>query len=99
VEKIFEIISTSGPQGGFVAVVLLLLFFVRKQEAGVRNEINGSLQRLQTENDGLRAKIKELNTEIDTQREERRAAEDRADKQRRRAEAAESKLGVTDVTG
>lgn len=98
-EKIFEIISTSGPQGGFVAVVLLLLFFVRKQEAGVRNEINGSLQRLQTDNDGLRAKIGELNSEIDTLRKERRAAEDREDQQRRRAEAAESKLGVTDVKG
>jgi cell division protein FtsB len=99
VEKIFEIISTSGPQGGFVAIVLLLLFFVRKQEAGVRVEINGSLQRLQTENDELRAKNEELEDKNDVLRKERRAAEDREDQQRRRAEAAESKLGVNDVKG
>jgi predicted nucleic acid-binding Zn-ribbon protein len=99
VEKIFEIISTSGPQGGFVAIVLLLLFFIRKQEAGVRTEINGSLQRLQTENEGLRARIVELEDEIDVLRKERRAAEDREDQQRRRAEAAESTTGVNNVKG
>ena len=98
-EKIFEIISTSGPHGGFVAIVLLLLFFIRKQEAGVRVEINGSLQRLQTENEGLRARIDELEDEVEAQRTLRRAAEDREDQQRRRAEAAESKSGVNDVKG
>ena len=98
-EKIFVIISTSGPQGGFVAIVLLLLFFVRKQEAGVRVEINGSLQRLQSENEELRAKIDELEDKNDLLRKERRESEDREDHQRRRAEAAESKLGVNDVKG
>lgn len=95
-EKIFEIMSTSGPYGSFVAIVLLIFVFVRKQELGIRTEINGSLQRLQTDLAEANKKIDELEDEVDKERTKRREAEDREDIQRRRADAAESILGIRD---
>lgn len=98
-EKIFEIITTSGPQGGFVGLVLLIYYYVRKQESGVRTEINGSLQRLQTEAEALRDTIDELEKEVDTERDLRRKAEDREAVQRRRADLLEAELRNRDQHG
>lgn len=105
-DKFWDILGTAGYPSGIVVIVLTLLFYLRKQESGVRTDINGSLQRLTAETldlrdeiDALEEKLRDKETEIDTLRKERREAEDREDKQRRRAEAAEAKLGDTDARG
>lgn len=105
-DKFFDILGTAGYPSGIVGIVLMLLFYLRKQESGVRTDINGSLQRLTAETLDQRDEIEELSnklrdkeTEIDTLRKERRLAEDREDLQRRRAEAAEAKLGGIDARG
>jgi uncharacterized protein YlxW (UPF0749 family) len=94
VDKFLDILGTAGYPSGIVGIVLMLLFYLRKQESGVRTDINGSLQRLTAENLDLKDELREAQDEIDTLRNERRAAEDREDKQRRRAEAAEAQLGA-----
>lgn len=98
-EKFLDILGTAGYPSGIVGIVLMLLFYLRKQESGVRTDINGSLQRLTAENLDLKDEVREKEDEIDTLRKERREAEDREDKQRRRAEAAEAQLGVNDARG
>lgn len=103
-EKFLDILGTAGYPSGFVGIVLVLLFYLRRQESGVRTDINGSLQRLTAENLDLRDEIDTLKEErdglqgtIDLLRKERREAEDREDRQRRRADAAEEKLGDRDA--
>jgi septal ring factor EnvC (AmiA/AmiB activator) len=91
VDKFLEILGTAGYPSGFVGIVLMLLFWVRKQESGIRTDINGSLQRLTTDIEAKNAELREAETEIDTLRKERRDAEDREDRQRRRADAADAK--------
>jgi len=108
VEKLLDILGTAGYPSGIVGICLMLLFYLRKQESGVRTDINGSLQRLTAENLDLREELeaekearktdtRELEAEVDTLRKERRAAEDREDQQRRRADLAEAKLGDRDA--
>lgn len=100
-DKFWDILGTAGYPSGFVGICLMLLFYLRKQESGVRTDINGSLQRLTAETldlkdeiDSNRDEIRSKEGEIDTLRRERRESEDREDKQRRRAEAAEAKLAA-----
>jgi septal ring factor EnvC (AmiA/AmiB activator) len=104
VEKLIDILGTAGYPSGIVGVCLMVLFYLRKQESGVRADINGSLQRLtaekldlQEEIDVLKGEIRTNESEIDTLRKERREAEDREDKQRRRADLAEARLGDRDA--
>jgi hypothetical protein len=99
VDKFLDILGTAGYPSGIVGIVLMLLFYLRKQESGVRTDINGSLQRLTAEILDLKDELREKEDLIDTLRKERRAAEDREDQQRRRAEAAEAKLGDRDARG
>lgn len=103
-EKLIDILGTAGYPSGIVGVCLMVLFYIRKQESGVRADINGSLQRLtaekldlQDEIDSLEDKIRLKEEEIDLLRKERREAEDRETQQRRRAEAAEARLGDRDA--
>lgn len=103
-DKFLDILGTAGYPSGIVGIVLMLLFYLRRQESGVRTDINGSLQRLTAEVLDLRDQIDELEerlkakeAEIDLLRKERREAEDREDQQRRRAEAAEAKSGDRDA--
>lgn len=98
-DKFLDILGTAGYPSGIVGIVLMLLFYLRKQESGVRTDINGSLQRLTAEILDLKDELREKEDLIDTLRKERRAAEDREDQQRRRAEAAEAKLGDRDARG
>lgn len=105
-EKFLDILGTAGYPSGIVGICLMILFYLRKQESGVRTDINGSLQRLTAETLDLKDEIDELKdeirareSEIDTLRKERREAEDREDKQRRRAEAAEALIGGSDARG
>lgn len=105
-DKFLDLLGTAGFPSGFVGICLMLLYYVRRQEAGVRSDINGSLQRLTAEKldlneeiDTLKAEIRTLEDTIDLLRKERREAEDRADQLRRRAEAAEDKIGDTDARG
>lgn len=98
-DKFLDILGTAGYPSGIVGIVLMLLIYLRKQESGVRTDINGSLQRLTAENLDLKDELEEKETLIDTLRKERREAEDREDMQRRRAEAAEAKLGDYDARG
>lgn len=105
-DKFWDILGTAGYPSGIVGIVLMLLFYLRRQESGVRTDINGSLQRLTAETldlrdeiDVLEEKLQSKEAEIDTLRKERREAEDREDRQRRRAEAAEAKIGESDARG
>lgn len=97
---LIDLLGTVGPAGGIIGVVLLLLFYLRKQEAGVREDVNGSLARLTAENLDLRAEIKEKDERLDAYeakfdelRTARREAEDRELQQRRRAESYKHLLG------
>jgi septal ring factor EnvC (AmiA/AmiB activator) len=92
VDKVLDILGAAGYPSGFAGVVLMLLFYLRKQESGIRADINGSIQRLQAEKADLEAKLDARDEEIDLTRKERRDAEDREDKQRRRADALQARL-------
>lgn len=103
-DRLLDFLGTAGYPSGFVGIVLTLLFFIRKQESGVRSDINGSLQRLTAEKldlkdeiDALNAKLDKAEGTIDDLRTARREAEDREYTQRRRADAAEAKLGEPDA--
>lgn len=92
-EKFLEFASSAGAPTTMVGSLLLLFFYLRKAEAGMRTEINGSLVRLQQEKEALKAEIAAKETEaeglqgiIDSLRQARRDAEDAADAQRRRAD-------------
>lgn len=98
-EKFIEILGNAGPTGSIVGICLTLLFYLRKQESGIRSDINGSLARLQAEKETLQAELEEEKSQseakeslIDTLRVHRRQAEDLEDKERRRADAAEAAL-------
>lgn len=98
-DKVFEYLTANGYNTTAVGGLLLAFFYLRNQEAGVRNDINTSLQRLQKDVELLREQIEELEAEleekeaqIDELRKQRRAAEDQAAAESRRADAAEFKL-------
>lgn len=101
-DKAFEgfssFITAIGPAGyptSLLGGVLMLFFYLRKQEAANRNDIVSSLQRLQKDKEFLLGRIdtlqKELDAkeaEIDALRGQRREQEDKAYNESRRAEAA-----------
>lgn len=98
-DKFLEVIGAAGYPTTTIGGVLLLFFYLRKAEAGMRTEINGSLARLQGEKAALQTEIDRLEEEADRMedmfdqlRKDRRDAEDREIEQRRRAELAEAKL-------
>ena len=98
-DKFLEFLANAGPTGTIVGICFALLFYLRRQESGIRADINGSLARLQQEKETLQAELEAEKKEndakeaqIDAFRTERRAAEDEADIQRRKAEAAERAL-------
>src|SRR5213595_2588285 len=104
VDKLADILGTAGYPSGFVGVVLLLFFYVNKQNSGSRVALNGTLQRLSAEvldlreeNDNLKTDLRAREDEIDTLRKERRAAEDKETEATRRADRAEAKLGDQSV--
>lgn len=82
-EKLLELITSAGGQTTVVGGLLLVFFYLRKAESGMRSEINNSLVRLQADKQELQEQIDKMeedsrNREIlfDTLREERRAAQD-----------------------
>lgn len=95
-------IGAVGPAGyptTLLGGVLMVFFYLRKQESGVRKEIVLSLQRLQTDKDGLQARIdimqRELDAkegEIDALRSQRRTLEDKAYNESRRADGLQQDL-------
>lgn len=99
-DKVFEgfgsLISTIGPAGyptSLLGGVLMLFFYLRKQESGVRNDIVLSLQRLQKDKDALQARVDALQRELDAKeneidafRAQRRDLEDKAYNEGRRAD-------------
>lgn len=98
-DKAFEILGAAGYPTTLVGGVLFLFFYLRKAEAGMRTEINGSLARLQKDKtdlqaiiDGLEQEVATKEKEIDEARTKRREAEDREFKEKRRADDAEAKL-------
>lgn len=101
---LLDLLASAGPAGGIIGVVLLLLFYLRKQEQGVRADVNGSLARLTAENLDLRAEIREQDLKLedyeakfDELRTARREAEDRELQQTRRADAYLHLLGELDA--
>lgn len=111
-EKLLELITSAGGQTTVVGGLLLVFFYLRKAEAGMRTEINASLVRLQADKQELQEQVDKLEehsrnreTLFDTLREERRAAQDAQHLALRekhdaevRAEAAEAKLRQMGIT-
>lgn len=105
-EKLLELITSAGGQTTVVGGLILIFFYLRRAEAGMRGEMNESLARLRAEKQELLERIDVLEeasrgkeTLFDTLREERRAAQDEKYKAIRdmheaieRAEDAEEKL-------
>jgi hypothetical protein len=101
-DKAFEgfssFITAIGPAGYPTSVlggVLMLFFYLRKQESGMRAEIVLSLQRLQKDKEALQARIDVLQKELDAKDErvdllltQRRELEDKAYNESRRADSA-----------
>lgn len=99
IEKLWEAVIANGSPGVLVTGLMMLLVYLRKQESGVRVELNTTLQRLQKEKEALQAIIDKLEAEarqreeeIDRLRKDRRDAEDKLAAETRRADAAEDKL-------
>lgn len=97
-EKLLELITSAGGQTTVVGGLLLVFFYLRKAEAGMRNEINGSLVRLQKDKLELQEQIDRLEEEsrsretlFDSLREERRIAQDEKYEAIRLKEAAEAR--------
>lgn len=98
-DKIWEAVVANGSPGVLVTGLMMLLVYLRKQESGVRVELNTTLQRLQREKEALQAIIDKLEAEararedeIDKIRSRAREAEDKLDVEKRRADAAELAL-------
>lgn len=105
-DKAFEgftsLLTTIGPAGyptSLLGGVLMLFFYLRKQEAGVRNDIVLSLQRLQKDKELLQAAIdkltkekEELQKEVDEGRKERRALEDKLYNESKRADGLQDRV-------
>lgn len=99
-DKVFEgigaFISAVGPAGyptSLLGGVLMLFYYLRKSEAGLRSELVSSLQRLQKDKDGLQTRIDNLQREVDERENEidrlraaNRTLEDKAYNESRRAE-------------
>lgn len=99
-DKVFEgvgaFLSAVGPAGyptSLLGGVLMLFYYLRKSEAGLRSELVSSLQRLQKDKEALQARIDALqkecderDNEIDRLRAANRGLEDKAYNESRRAE-------------
>lgn len=91
-KELFDILGAAGGPTTVAGICITVLVFLRKQEAGVRADINGSLARLTAENEAKDAEIARINNQIDELRSKKRELEDDKAAMRRRAEKAESKL-------
>jgi len=105
-DKLFESVSSFltaiGPAGyptSLLGGVLMLFFYLRKQEAGVRNDIVLSLQRLQKDKELLQARIDVLTSEaetrekeIDSLRKTRRSLEDELYNEGKRADGLQDRI-------
>jgi hypothetical protein len=100
VDKVFEgvsaFLSAVGPAGyptSLLGGVLMLFYYLRRSEAGLRSELVSSLQRLQKDKEALQTRIDALQAELDEKEEEfdrfraaNRGLEDKAYNESRRAE-------------
>lgn len=98
-DKLWGAVIANGSPGVVVTGLMMLLVYLRKQESGVRIELNTTLQRLQREKEALQAIIDKLEAEarlreeeIDRLRQLRREAEDKLVAESRRADQAELDL-------
>lgn len=98
-DKLWAALMSNAYPTTMVSGLILLVIYLRKQESGVRTELNTTLQRLQREKEALQALVDRLEAEaqkreedVDKLRAERRAAEDREDVEKRRADRAEADL-------
>lgn len=91
-DQFLEVLGAAGYPTTIVGGVLLLFFYLRKQESGVRADINGSLQRLQEDNQRLEQEATIKEALIDQLRKERREAEDKETIERRKREEYEAIL-------
>jgi cell division protein FtsB len=106
VDKVFESIgaflSAVGPAGyptSFLGGLLMLFYYLRKSEAGLRTELVSSLQRLQNDKAALQLRIDALQKELDAReadidrlRAANRDLEDKAYNESRRADDNLEKL-------
>lgn len=98
-DKVWEAVVANGSPGIVVTGLMMILVYLRKQESGVRIELNTTLARLQREKEALQAIIDRLEAEarlredeFDVLRAARREAEDKLGAEKRRADAAEEEL-------
>lgn len=98
-DQLFSFLSSAGYPTTMVGGVLLMFFYFRKAEAGIRAENAITFERLQKQVAELKAEIEQLEdelrqreTQIDELRKLRREAEDREIEAIRRANEAEAQL-------
>lgn len=105
-DKVFEgvsaFLSAVGPAGyptSLLGGLLMLFYYLRKSEAGLRSELVQSLQRLQKDKEGLQSRIDALQGELDAKEDEidrmrsaNRGLEDKAYNESRRADDNLDKL-------
>ena len=91
-EKLFEIIGGAVSPTSFIGGALILLFWLRRQESGIRTEITSSLERLQNERKELEKVNDEQNDKIDTLLKEKRELDQKLHEAEWRAERAENTL-------
>lgn len=98
-DKVWEAVVANGSPGIVVTGLMMILVYLRKQESGVRIELNTTLARLQREKEALQAIIDRLEAEarlredeFDVLRTRRREAEDKLAAETRRADTAEAEL-------
>lgn len=103
-DKLWAAVVANGGPGTLVTALILILVWIRKQESGVRVELNTTLQRLQREKEALQATIDRLEAEaklredeIDRMRELRRTIEDTADAEKRRADAEKARADAAEA--
>lgn len=98
-DQLFQFLSSAGYPTTMVGGILLMFFYFRKAEAGIRAENAVTFERLQKQVAELKAEIEKLEAElkakenhIDELRKARRDAEDREIEAVRRADRAEAQL-------
>lgn len=91
-DEILGLVGTAAGPSTVVGLCLTVLFYLRKQEAGIRADINGSLARLTAENEDKDLEIETLHTQLDALREAKWKALEESAKQKLRADLAEARL-------
>jgi len=92
VDKLIEILGAAGYPSTIVGGVVFLFFYLRKQEAVIRNATKETIDSLEEELERRKKEILRLEALIISLRLELTTSQDESIVHRRRAEAAEAKI-------